>query len=127
MAAQLVAFLVGVGVTAAPGVFGYGLPARGVDHVVGPLAATVGMTAAFGATRSLRWLNVPLGAWLVVAPWVLGYGRTEAVVSTVAGLLLAGLAYVGGRAHSLGGGWQVLWNPTADPVPAATTANAGPA
>lgn len=124
MAAQLVAFLVGVGLTAAPEVCGYGPPARGVDHVVGPLAAAVGMTAVFGATRPLRWLNVLLGAWLVIAPWVLGYGRTEAVVGTAAGLLLAGLACVGGRPHSLGGGWQVLWNLAADPVPSAVTANA---
>ncbi|WP_439621616.1 SPW repeat domain-containing protein [Gemmata sp.] len=113
---QLAAFAVGVWLTAAPETLGYGYPARGSDHIVGPLAATVGLAAAFAATRPLRWLNLPFGAWLLLAPWVLGYGRTELVNGTICGLLLASLSFASEKAAGLGGGWRMLWDPAADPA-----------
>jgi hypothetical protein len=115
--AQLVAFAAGVWLTAAPGVVGYGPPARPNDHIFGPLAATAGLIAAFEVTRAVRWVNLPVGAWLVLAPWVLGYGTGEAANSTATGLLLAATACLRGRAEeSFGGGWRVLWDPAADPA-----------
>ncbi len=111
MWAQLVAFAVGVWLTAAPGTLGYANPARANDHVVGPLAATAALIAVFQVTRGVRWVNLPLGAWLVVAPLVLGYGRTEFVHSALAGLALAGLSLVpGARDEAFGGGWRALWD-----------------
>jgi hypothetical protein len=109
--AQLVAFAVGVWLTAAPGFLGYGGAARSNDHVFGPLAATVGLIAAFQVTRGVRWLNLAFGVWLLVAPWVLGHGQQETVNSTLVGLALAGLAWVRGAAdESFGGGWRALWD-----------------
>lgn len=115
MYAQLAAFALGVWLTAAPGVLGYGGPAWANDHVVGPVAATAALTAAFVATRPVRWVNLPVGVWLVAAPWVLGYtGWAETANATLVGLGLAGLAGAGGAIPDrLGGGWATLWRPDA--------------
>jgi hypothetical protein len=108
--AQLAAFVVGVWLTAAPGVLEFGGPAAANAHVVGPLAAMFALIAAFEVTRPVRWLNLPLGGWLVIAPWVLGYGWAELANGTAAGLALAGLACLRGKVEeSFGGGWRVLW------------------
>jgi hypothetical protein len=79
--------------------------------------ATAGLVAAFAVTRGVRWVNLPIGAWLVLAPWVLGYGTAEAANSTAVGLLVAASACLRGKAEeSFGGGWRVLWGAAADPV-----------
>ena len=115
MYAQLAAFLLGVWLTAAPGVLGYGGPAWTNDHVLGPVAATAALTAVFVATRPVRWVNLPVGAWLVVAPWVLGYpGRAETINATVVGAWLVALSLGGATIPDrLGGGWTALWRPEA--------------
>jgi hypothetical protein len=116
MYAQFAAFLLGVWLTAAPGVLGLGDPARANFHVVGPLVAMFALTATFQVTRPVRWVNLPLGAWLVVAPWILGYaGWPETAWSVAAGLGVAGLALVRGAVtERLGGGWPALWRKTVE-------------
>jgi hypothetical protein len=112
--AQLAAFAFGVWLTAAPQTLGYGGPARANDHIFGPLAATVGLIAAFQVTRAVRWLNLPFGVWVALAPWVLGAGRAELVNGALVGLALVWLAFVpGARDEPYGGGWRALWNPDA--------------
>lgn len=114
---QLAAFILGVWLTAAPDALGYGGAPAANDHVVGPLAAMFALIAVFEVTRPLRWLNLPLGLWLVFAPWVLVHGTAELVNVTAVGIGLAGLASVRGRTgESFGGGWRVLWNPAAAPA-----------
>jgi hypothetical protein len=51
-------------------------------------------------------VNLPLGAWLLAAPWVLGYpGRPETINSVLVGVGLAGLACVRGAVTKrMGGG-----------------------
>lgn len=120
---QLAAFALGVWLTAAPDALGYSQPARENDHVVGPLAATVGLAAAFAATRPLRWLNLPLGLWQLVAPFFLGYaGPVETFNAVLVGAgLLALVPLRGATPAPLGGGWRMLWDPAADPVRTAST------
>jgi hypothetical protein len=109
--AQLACTALGVWLMAAPQVLGYHGAARTNDHVVGPLVATFACVAAWEATRSVRWVNLPLGAWLVLAPWVLGGGWFEAAHGTAAGLAVAALALARGETRQkLGGGWSAVWN-----------------
>jgi hypothetical protein len=111
---QLCAFALGIWLTAAPGVLGYGGAPAANDHVTGPLAAMFGLVAAFEVTRPVRWVNLLLGLWLVGSVWVLGYRPTELVNATAVGIGLAALACVRGRrGESFGGGWRVLWDSTA--------------
>ena len=57
-----------------PSVFGtYGAAASN-DHLIGPLVVTFAVIALGEIGRPVRWLNVLLGAWLMVAPWILGGG-----------------------------------------------------
>jgi hypothetical protein len=107
---QLVAFALGIWLTASPDVLGYDDQARRNAQIFGPLAATFALVAVFEVTRPVRWLNLPLGLWLVFAPWLLVYRPTETVNTTAVGIGLMTLACVRGRVtEPLGGGWRVLW------------------
>lgn len=69
--------LLGLWLIAAPFVLTYtAANARGNDVIFGIIIATIAAVRVFGAYRSawLSWINVVLGAWLIIAPFVLGYG-----------------------------------------------------
>ena len=78
------------------------------------MAASFAAVALWEATRSLRWVNLALGLWLLAAPWALDSGWTALANSTVVGVLLMSLSLVRGRLrHRFGGGWASLWRSTA--------------
>jgi hypothetical protein len=82
---------------------------RTSDRIVGPLVAALAFVALWEVTRPLRWLNLILGAWLLLAPWLLGYDLTPKLNRLVVGAILLALAPVGGkRKQRYGGGWQSL-------------------
>lgn len=59
------------------------------DHVVGALVTTFSTMALAEVARPLRFVNVALGLWLLLAPWlVAGYSGVSIVASVVAGGLL---------------------------------------
>jgi NAD(P)-dependent dehydrogenase (short-subunit alcohol dehydrogenase family) len=110
MWAQALNALVGAWLMAAPEVVGYGGWASLNAHVVGPIAATIAAIAAFEVTRPARWALVPLGAWLLIAPWGFGYAVAPLLDSTAAGLLLIAFGTVPGVIRErFGGGWLALW------------------
>jgi hypothetical protein len=111
--AHLLTAVLGMWLTASPDIFGQPDPGRSNNHVAGPLVAALALIAAFEVTRPVRWLNVVLGVWLVLAPWVLGYGGWgDLLHSTVVGAAVAVLALVRGRVTDrFGGGWSALWRP----------------
>jgi hypothetical protein len=57
-------------------------------HLLGGLIAAVGAISLSQAARPARWINAALGAWLVVAPLVLGFQLRGLLHLLVAGLLL---------------------------------------
>jgi hypothetical protein len=104
-----VACLVGLWLMASPEVLGYGGAARVNDQVVGPLAASLACVAMWQVLRSLRWANVVLGAWLILAAAVLGHDVVAAGNSVASGLVLGGVSLVRGRlTRRTGGGWRSL-------------------
>jgi hypothetical protein len=110
MWAQLINTLLGIWLTAAPAVIGYGGAARTNDYIIGPVAASCACIALWEATRPLRWVNLALGLWLLAAPWVLGYEPAALVNSLIVGVLLAAFATVRGQLrHRFNGGWSSLW------------------
>lgn len=44
------------------------------DHLMGALLLTVTVLALAEVARPLRFLNLPIGAWLLAAPWFLEGG-----------------------------------------------------
>jgi nucleoside-diphosphate-sugar epimerase len=78
------------------------------DHLIGSLTITVAIIATAEVARALRLVNVALGAWLVIAPWVLtGHSTVAAVVSLVLGVALIALSLPRGpRSQEHYAGWD---------------------
>lgn len=106
---QRLAFVLGVWLMAAPSLLGLPKDHADVFHILGPMAAAIGFIAASEVTRGLRWLNVPVGVALVIAPFVLGFEVAGLVASVLTGIALVVLAFLGGRTTtSFDGGWRSL-------------------
>lgn len=80
---------IGVWLMFAPAVFYSEGPGADSDHVVGALVIVFATIAWAEVGRPVRYLNVPLGLWLTVGPWLLSGGSVAAQVNdAVAGLAL---------------------------------------
>ncbi|ALA58997.1 SPW repeat domain-containing protein [Nitrospira moscoviensis] len=108
---QLLVILLGLWLTASPGVMQYEGPERTNNHIVGPLVVSAAIIALAEATRAMRWVNVTLGAWLIVAPALLGYDPLHiGVRSSLVGAAILALSLIEGpRRARMGGGWPRLW------------------
>ena len=69
--------VLGMWLMAAPVVLEYAGAAAGSDQLVGALVVMFAVIGFGEPSRSARWANIPLGTWLLVAPWVLS-GTTPA-------------------------------------------------
>jgi uncharacterized membrane protein len=79
------------------------------DHVIGSLVITFSIMALSEVGRPLRFANVLLGGWLLLAPLVLtGYAGVGATASIIAGLLLIALALPRGPIKGHYGAWDRL-------------------
>src|SRR5687767_6556018 len=96
MIGALLSAIVGVWLTAAPGVLGYGGVARVSDHIAGPLAFLFGVTAIWEHMRPARWANLPIGFWVTAAALFSNDGK-GLVSGLAAGFLLIGLSFWKGR------------------------------
>ena len=96
---------------AAPAVFDFDKSISDNAHIVGPLIATFGIIALSECTRNAKFFNLPLSAWLLLAPWVLQYDNSIALINDYAvALLVAALSFVKyKRQNRFGGGWPAIW------------------
>lgn len=107
---------IGVWLMCAPAVFGIGIqePAADSDHLVGALIIVVAVIALAEVARPARFLNVPLGVWLLVAPWFLD-GATPAsrASSAVMGAAIVLLSLPLGKLRDHYGSFDelMLWSP----------------
>jgi hypothetical protein len=111
MWAQVINAILGIWLMVSPGIFDFSTNAANNDNIIGPVIATFAITAFWECTRVTRLYNIPLGAWLLLAPWVLGYDNTIAIVNdmVVGGLVIA-LSLVKGKIEKrYGGGWSAIW------------------
>jgi hypothetical protein len=78
------------------------------DHLIGSLTITVAIIATAEVARALRLVNVALGAWLFIAPWVLtGHSAVATVVSLALGVALIALSLPRGpRSQEHYAGWD---------------------
>ncbi len=96
----LVSAGLGLWTSVAPSLVGYGGSAALVDRLCGPVIAGVGLLTLWDVTRGLRWLNLVLGAWYVVATFVLPYPIAGRFSAAAVGLALSLCASV--RLHGNG-------------------------
>jgi uncharacterized membrane protein len=80
-------------------------------HLVGSLAITISVIAMAEPVRGLRWLGVPLGLWLIFAPWApwqaADVGIAATVIAVAGGALLVLLAIPHGeRSEERYGRWR---------------------
>jgi hypothetical protein len=108
--AQLLTALAGIWLMASPAVLVYADPARANDRIIGPIVASMATIAIWELTRPLRWVNVILGFWLLITPWLLGHPADAHWNSLASGMLILACSLVKGkRTHHFGGGWSSLW------------------
>ncbi len=78
------------------------------DHLVGLLVVTFSIMAWAEVGRAIRFVNIPFGAWLIAAPWLLdGIASPLAVWNgVICGVLLIALAIPRGKIKDSYAGWD---------------------
>jgi uncharacterized membrane protein len=99
--------VLGAWLMAAPSVLGSGGAAAGSDQLGGALIVTFAVIGFGEAARAARFVNVPLGLWVIVAPWVLSGAAPSARWNDLAiGLAVVLLSLPRGRIEGRFGGWD---------------------
>jgi len=78
------------------------------DHLIGALVLTVTVAALAEVARPLRFLNMALGAALMITPFAYGAGWPATVASLVCGVALIALSVRRGRVRNRYGAWSRL-------------------
>ncbi|MFC4542540.1 vitamin K epoxide reductase family protein [Halosolutus amylolyticus] len=103
----LAAMALGVWLMLSPTVFGTSGLMADSSHLVGSLIVSFTVIATAEPARSIRFLNVPLAAWIVVAPWLFaGVPMIAAINAVVAGVLVLVLSVPRGPIADRYGGWE---------------------
>ncbi len=106
---------IGVWLLFAPAAFGIGIErlAADSDHIAGALVVVISVIALAEVGRPARFLNIPLGLWLMAAPWFLpGATAGSQWNSAICGLLLLLLSLPLGRLRDHYGTYDsaVVWS-----------------
>ena len=103
----LAAMVLGAWLMLSPTIFGTTGAMADSSHLAGSLIVSFTVIATAEPARAIRFLNVPLAGWLVVAPWLLTDVPTIAAINaTVAGLLVVLLSVPRGPIADRYGGWE---------------------
>lgn len=100
-----VTLLLGVWLFAAPWALGYmNLPAAAWNSwIFGVVIAAFSVAALIQFQTWEEWVNVAVGIWLLVSPWVLGFASNETATAlwnhVAVGLVVGGLALWDALAH----------------------------
>jgi hypothetical protein len=77
------------------------------NFLTGALIVTVAVVALGEVSRAVRFLNIPLAIWIIVAPWILSGETTPLILNNLAaGLVLILLSLRRGRIIERCGSWQ---------------------
>lgn len=82
------------------------------DHVIGSLTLTVISLAAAEVARPVRYLNIVLGAALILAPFITGASADDIIVRGLLGAALIALSLRRGPVRSRYGAWSKLVRPS---------------
>lgn len=109
---------IGVWLMFAPAAFGIGIEqaAADSDHLVGSIIIVIAIISLAEVARPARFLNVPLGLWLIIAPWFLPGSTTASQWNSAAmGVAVVLLSLPLGKLRDHYGSFDkfVLWSPRA--------------
>jgi hypothetical protein len=103
----IVATGLGLWLMASPAIFGTTGGAADSSQLVGALVVTFSVIAMGEPARVVRFVNVPLGIWIVVAPWILAGAPTLATWNSVAvGIILVIVSIPRGSIRDRYGTWD---------------------
>jgi hypothetical protein len=103
----VVTALIGFWLMGAPPALGSEGWAANSDFLIGPLIAVVAISAMAEVIRPFRYVNVLLGLWLIVAPWLLSDATTASTINgLVAGIALIALSLPRGAISQQYAGWN---------------------
>ncbi|MCS6945356.1 MAG: SPW repeat protein [Sutterellaceae bacterium] len=77
--------------------------------ILGVLISAAAIWALFRVFAWQQWANVAFGLWLIVSPWLLGFGGVAAALynAVIVGLVVAVLAlWALGTDRDIGGWWR---------------------
>jgi uncharacterized membrane protein len=78
------------------------------DHLIGALVVTFSIMAFAEVGRAIRFINIPFGAWLIAAPWLL-HGIASPLAAwngVISGVAIIALALPRGRIRDSYGSWD---------------------
>ena len=105
----LLSAALGVWLMAAPGVLGVTGAAADSNYLAGALVVTWAVIGFGEVTRPVRLLNIPIGLWIAISPWVLtGVPPVSRWADAIVGLLIVALSVRRGRVEEQFGGWNRL-------------------
>jgi uncharacterized membrane protein len=97
----------GVWLMAAPAVLGSTGSAANNNYLLGALVMSAAVIAIGEVARSVRFVNILFGAWLVAAPWLLhGFTPASRWNDMLVGAALIALSIRRGPVHERYGGWE---------------------
>ncbi len=103
----LASVAVGLWLMFGPAVLGSSASAAHSDHLLGALIVTVATIALADVGRAARFVNVLLGAWVMVSPWLLAGATASAVWNdAIVGGLVIVLSFPRGRIGERYGGFE---------------------
>jgi hypothetical protein len=88
--------LLGAFLFLSPWIFGFDSGMQTQNAVIcGIIIAALSIAALSAFTEWEEWLNLIVGLWVFVSPWVLGFaGTTAATVHLIIGILVAAIAAI---------------------------------
>jgi hypothetical protein len=89
-------FLGGLYLAASSWIVGFGGRDLHINNLIVGVALSVialGMAAAFGRTHGMTWVVPVIGAWTIVAPWVV-LGSTVSTASIVSNVVVGAVIFV---------------------------------
>ena len=105
--ALLVALALGLWLMLSPTLFGTEAIMADSSHLVGALVVTFAVIAMGEPARAVRFINIPIGAWILVAPWLLpGAPPVAAWNSVIVGALLMLVSIPRGPVKDRYGSWD---------------------
>jgi uncharacterized membrane protein len=103
----LLATIIGIWIMAAPTLAGLTGATADVTHIMGALVVTLAVVAYAEPTRAVRFLNMPIGVWLLLTPW-LARGSSPLWLwgGVMTGIALIALSFPRGPVDDRYGTWQ---------------------
>lgn len=110
MWAQISNIILGLFLMFAPSIWSFDKATSDHHYIIGPLIITNAIIALWEFNRGVRWLNVLIGAWMLLSPFVLGTSGVAATIDVISAILLMLFSLFKGRVkHRYGGGWLSLF------------------